>query len=219
MDVPDQPRRSNRRGCFVTALVLIVTFVAAVVGWWKWSFPYGHSHSCSKGLGVTLRIFANDHEGWYPYGGRTPEESLSLICTNGDPYHLKSLLRGKHLPQSVVDDALNRHGVLSPESCGWHYVEGLREDDNPNLAVAWDRVTGLDHNGRRRSDLQHEILRLDGSSGFISKGRWSAFIEEQQMLIAETIAKRPSNSPAIRWSDETSLGTNKFPSTKTSKLK
>lgn len=120
-----------RRAFFVTSLVVVALFP---LGLWLWDryvpvYPYGYTHVCSKNLALGLRMYANDHGGWMPHGGKTPEESLSFVCTNGDRYMVKQFLRGKHLPQSAVDDALNRNGVLSPDSCGWNYIEGLREGD------------------------------------------------------------------------------------------
>jgi len=174
--------------------------------WLKPKYPYGASHSCSKGLGLDLRIFANANDGWFPHGMKTPEASLSLLCTN-DP-NVRLILRGKHLPQEIVDQSLASDGVLGPASCGWHYIEGLREDDDPQLAVLWDRITGLGHNGQRRSGLEREVVMIDGSAQQISKEAWPAFVREQKKLLAETAANRPPNSPPIRWSDEQTLGPN-----------
>jgi hypothetical protein len=35
----------------------------------------------------------------------------------------------------VVQQALAKDGKLGPQSCGWHYVEGLTEADNPEIAI------------------------------------------------------------------------------------
>ncbi len=122
------------------------------------------------------------------------------------------LLRGKHLSQKIVDETLAKVGILGPDSCGWHYVEGLHENDDGNIAVAWDKVTGLDHHGQKKTGFMHEVLMLDGSNQFIRTEKWKEFIKTQKELLAEVAAKRPTNSPPIRWSDEETLGPNKFPS-------
>jgi hypothetical protein len=121
---------------------------------------------------------------------------------------VKPFLRGKHLPQSVVDEALTRNAVLSPDSCGWHYVEGLREDDSLELALAWDKKTGLTHHGRFFDDIQCEVLMVDGSAQLILKKNWPAFCARQKQLLAEVIASRGPTDPPIRWSDEQALGPN-----------
>jgi len=192
----------------IALISIAVVICVGAFAWWKvWpKYPYGVSHSCSKALGLELRLYANDHDGWYPYGMKTPEASLSLLCTNNSS--VQGILRGKHLPQEVVDRALANNGLLGPASCGWHYIEGLREEDDPQLAVLWDRIIGLDHNGRLKSGLQHEVITVDGSMQYISKQNWPAFVQQQKRLLAETAANRTTNSPPIRWSDEETLGPN-----------
>ncbi len=185
---------------------LVLALALAAWGWWRYTFPYGYSHSCSKALGMSLRIYADERSGWLPHGLATPEASLSLLVTN-DPT-IQQLLRGKNVPQKVVDETLARDRFLGPESCGWHYVEGLRESDDPEIAVLWDKVTGLWHNGNRKGWVMHEVVLLDGSMQFVSREKWPDFVQRQRQLLAETIAKRTKAEPPIRWSDEATLGPN-----------
>ena len=217
----DSPNRNSAwqyfRIAILSVAVLFVLFLSGKI-WWKHAYPYGTSHSCSAGLAISLIGYAHENGGWLPHGLQTPEASLSLLHTN-DPMTATWFMRGKHLPQSVVDQALARDGCLSPDTCGWHYVEGLREGDALDIAVAWDKVEGLDHNGRRRSGLMHEVAFLDGSHTCITKDEWAEFVKKQKHLLAEVIAKRPLNSPPVRWSDEQTLGPNKFPPPAISKSK
>ena len=217
-----RPKKRLRRGvlwtvCFLSAIT--ISGLVAYQVWFKPKYPYGSPHACGKMLGLGLRLFAKDHDGWFPYGGSTAEESLSLLCTNQDPYRIRLLMRGKHLPQAVVDEALARDGVLGPVSCGWHYVEGLHQEDSPSLAIVWDRVTGVNHFGQWSKSLRCEVTLVDGSQQQISVKKWPEFIQQQKELLAETMANRPSNSPPIRWSDEETLGPNKFPPPTISKPK
>ena len=57
-----------------------------------------------------------------------------------------AILRGKTVSESQVVPRLEAGQLLSPELCGWHYVEGLRRDSDRRLALFWDKV-GLGHNG------------------------------------------------------------------------
>jgi hypothetical protein len=75
-------------------------------------------------------------------GGGTPEGSLSLLFSN---YVDAYTLRGKTVPLNVTEEGLET-GKLGPDSCGWHYVEGLTDTDDPQIAILWDKV-GLGHNG------------------------------------------------------------------------
>ncbi|HMJ88846.1 MAG TPA: hypothetical protein VK530_03470 [Candidatus Acidoferrum sp.] len=206
----EQPKPRKRRSWLRVVTILLGSIGVLILAgglYWNWKF---HSHSCAKGLGLSLRMYANDHGGWLPHGAHSPEASMSLIYSN-DPLSLQWWAPGKHLPKSVVNDALAKDGILSPASCGWHYVEGLREEDPPQLAIAWDKVIGLGHNGNRISGLQHEVVMLDGSSRLILRSEWSRFVVQQKAMLWETISKRTSNDPPIRWSDEDTFGPNKFP--------
>jgi hypothetical protein len=200
----------KRRPKVIKILVLIfaVICVAVIAGriWYHSNYPYGWSHCCIAQVGLGLRQYAMDHEGWLPYGEATSEASLSLLCA--DPVWIFSV-RGKNVPLAVAKAALERTGVLSPESCGWHYIEGLREDDNPEIAVLWDKMRGLDHNGRRHSGMAHEVSLMDGSHRGVSEANWPKFIADQKVLLEKVMASRPTNSPPIRWSDVESLGPNR----------
>jgi hypothetical protein len=223
MATTDQQPKPRKRRRWIRVITIVVAIVAAATlagkFWLRDKYPYGVTHACSKILGLGLRMYANDHQNWFPYGGATPEESLSLVCSNGDPYSVKGLLCGKHLSRSLVEATMANNSVLSPATCGWHYVEGLREDDPQTLAIAWDKVVGLDHNGRFHKHLQCEVVMLDGSAQQIPKAAWPKFCAQQRELIAKVVAERTTNDPAIRWSDEAALGPNKFPAPAISKTK
>ena len=124
---------------------------------------------------------------------------------------MADVLRGKTVPAKIVEKALARDGVLGPASCGWHYVEGLSESDEPMLAVVWDKVSGLGHNGDSQPSVAHEIVHLDGSTRLILKRDWPDFVVEQKRRIAEAYRKRKPGDPPIRWSDEATLGPNLKP--------
>jgi len=108
--------------------------------------------------------------GKFPAGGGTPEASLSLLFSN---YVDAYTLRGKTVPSNVTQAALRETGRLGPDSCGWHYVEGLTDSDDAQIAILWDKV-GLGHNGERIKGGGHEVCYLDGSHRFIRASKWPA---------------------------------------------
>lgn len=201
------PRKSRARKIFFSLLVVITIGMAVERVWYHYTYPYGWSHACSKGLALGLLGYAGDHEHWLPHGEPTPEASLSLLYKN-DPVTGQWVLGGKNIRHETVEAILKRDGKLSPDTCGWNYVEGLRDDDDPQIAVAWDKVVGLGHNGERQPGLMHEVV-FCGSTGFIAKNYWPEFIADQKKRLAELIVSRGSNAPPIRWSDEESLGPNR----------
>ena len=146
----------------------------------RWKYPYGWSHCCDKGLMLSLYQYAEDHGGAYPAGEATPEASLSLLYPK---YADANLLRGKIVPEDVVQAVLDRGERLGPDTCGWHYVEGLRRDDDPRLAIVWDKV-GLGHNGERNSDGGRTVQFVHFHE-YIPGAKWAEFVREQERLLAE----------------------------------
>jgi hypothetical protein len=170
-------------------VVLILTVLVGVVGggwlYYRWRFPYGWSHSCDKGLMFALHEYAENHGGAYPAGEATPEASLSLLY----PKHAnKYVLQGKTVPLDVVKALLEKGDRLGPDTCGWHYVEGLTLNDDRQLALCWDKV-GLGHNGERLSDGGRTVLFVNLGYEYIAGARWQEFLEEQEALLADRKSK------------------------------
>ncbi len=173
-----------KRGLIATAIVAVIFGLG--FGYYRYRYPYGWSHNCDKILMFALMEYADKHDGWFPRGEATPEASLSLLYRQ-DP-GLAYTLPGKTVPDSVVVARLESGQLLSPETCGWHYVEGLRKDDDPKLALFWDKVW-LGHNGQRRSDGGHEVCFVSGRIDWVPGAQWQQFLAEQERLRGEL--KRP----------------------------
>src|SRR4051812_12789098 len=105
----------------VASCALLVLLTAGWYAYTRYQYPYGWSHCCDKGLWGALLTYADRHGGWFPRGEATPEASLSLLYRD-DPY-IAEVLRGKIVPREVVRGRLERGELLTPETCGWHYVE------------------------------------------------------------------------------------------------
>jgi len=179
-----QPKRPRIRRWLSGAAIALVLVVLGFYVSYRRTYPYGWSHCCDLILSQALQQYADNHDGAFPSGGPTPEASLSLLYSNVD-WVTPDLLRGRTVPETVVKEALKRDGRLGPDSCGWHYVEGLRVDDDPGLAIFWDKI-GLGHNGRRLSRPGHTVLFI-GSMGrrFIPESDWQRFLSEQARLLQQ----------------------------------
>jgi len=129
---------------FLLTAIVPVLLMLIVGAWWRHRYPFGWSHSCDKGLMFALDQYATDHNGSFPAGESTPEASLSLLYPD---YGNEYLLHGKTVHVETVRRVLEGGGRLGPDTCGWHYVEGLRQGDNRDLALCWDKV-GLGHKWR-----------------------------------------------------------------------
>ena len=176
--------KTGRRIPKWVALLAGILAVLAVTSYsnYRYKFPYGSSHCCDLLLYGALEEYASAHEGAFPAGQASPAASLSLLYTNVSgvtPY----LLRGKTVPESTVKARLSRGELLTPESCGWHYVDGLRVDDDPRLALFWDKA-GLGHNGQRLPNSAHVVMLLGQDRKNVSGREWAKFLEEQNKLLA-----------------------------------
>jgi hypothetical protein len=181
------------RRLMVKLIVVFGVLTATYVGYVKWKYPYGWSHCCIAGMGIALASYAQEHNGRFPSGGDTPEASLSLLFSN---YVDAYWLRGKTVPLKVTETALRQNGKLGPESCGWHYVEGLTEADDPQIAILWDKV-GLGHNGERLKHGGHEVALVNGGHEFIPGPQWPEFLEKQKQLLAQRDEKAKRATPAL----------------------
>lgn len=180
-DMPTTKHKMPRRGCLF-AIASVCVILAGVYGYYRYNYPYGFSHCCDIALMGALQEYADEHEGAFPTGETTPEASLSLLYNQGrglDP----NTLRGKTVPEKTVRTILERGGLLGPKTCGWHYTDGLRMDDDPRLALIWDKP-GLGHNGKRLTRGSHHVLMLNWERKFIPGTEWEQFLQEQTRLLA-----------------------------------
>ena len=131
--------------------VLIVVGLVAVEVTYHLVFPFGYSNASSERLGKDFLTYATNHNHWFPYGESTPEASLGLLYKD-DTNAAALMLGGKIVSRDTAAATLKEHGRISPETCGWHYVEGLRDDDDDAIVVAWDKAKSLGHYGQRTSN-------------------------------------------------------------------
>ena len=166
----------------VIVLAVIAALFGAGYGWYRYSYPYGWSHCCLKALGLAMHQYAQNYNGHYPAGAGCPKASLSLLYRERcgiDGYYLCGKTKSAEAAQEILDGG----GLLGPDTCDWHYVEGLTTSDDNRLALVWDKV-GLGHNGQRLPGGGHSIWRLDCSEEIIPGAEWPQFLEEQRRLMA-----------------------------------
>jgi hypothetical protein len=181
-----------KAGCFkmrkrlITVAIVLGTTAVLVSGWTaysKWKYPYGWSHCCIIGMKSSLEFYAEEHGGRYPAGESSPEASLSLLYRSN--YMDAYTLRGMTVPETTVRRILEGGGLLGPDSCGWQYVEGLTQADDPGIAILYCKHA-LGHNGQRTKDGGRQVAFV-GSGGieWISGDKWPTFLKEQgQLLLA-----------------------------------
>ena len=179
-------RRTLAGGVFL-ACFLVLGLAWALL---QWRYPYGHSHCCLKTMFLALELYAQEHGGRYPAGQSSPEASLSLLYREG--LIDADVLGGKSIRKSVARRALESGGLLGPETCGWHYVEGLNQTDDVRTAVLWDKEE-LGHYGERHRKAGREVLLLGGDMKRIPHPQWSSFESEQELMMKNRNL-RPTNA-------------------------
>ncbi len=171
------------RRTLLCVLVLVPLLVFGRVAHQSWklrqNYPFGFTHCCDKILSLTLLNYAEANGGWFPKGESCPEASLSLLY-RANPSNL-CYLPGKSVPEDTVKAILENGGLLGPTTCGWHYVEGLRNDDDSRLGLFWDKE-GLNHNGGRLPEGGHYVCRVNGIVDYVRGKDWPAFLVEQAKL-------------------------------------
>lgn len=191
------------------AIILSVLGIAgamATAAWahYRWTFPYGRSHCCILAVMLALESYAKEHDGHYPGGEKSAEASLSLLHRSGDLD--PGTLRGMTIPEGVARSVLEGGGLLSPESCGWHYVDGLTRADDRELALLWCKEP-LGHNGDRSRDGRRQVVFVGGDVRWISEARWAAFLDDQERRLALRGQRALAGAPLVTGSIELPDGT------------
>jgi len=69
----------RRRGGRVLLGVCFLLLVITGIGVYKYHYPYGSSHHCSKSITASLMFYADDHGGKYP-SAASSAEALALLA-------------------------------------------------------------------------------------------------------------------------------------------
>jgi hypothetical protein len=147
-----------------------------------------HAH-CIKAATLSLRIYADDHHGRFPFHTNGYADALLLVADawlpsfTGPSYNAAVLERARQTGQHVPESA-----------CGRVYVQGLTDEDSPNIALLFDKVPSPgDHRhlfSRLHAPLVREVGMLDGSMRTIKESVWPAFAKQQiELLVAAGITR------------------------------
>jgi hypothetical protein len=193
-----RPAMRTRNKVLLGVSILLVAAALAILGpycWLRYMYPYGYHRACHRQVLLALIQYAGDHDDKFPSGGATPEASLSML------YHEKYItdpgtLAGNGKSAEVAQQILESGGVLGPDTCDWHYVEGVNHDADATIAIFWDK-SGFDHTGRRLHG-GHMVGFNDGHVEIIPANRWKEFLTEQEKMVEQYLKwkdKSPGNNP------------------------
>lgn len=185
-----------KKRLFIFAVVLgIIAVLAIILGTlYKAKFPYGESHCCIINMMFSLEQYAQEHAGHYPTGEASPEASLSLLCRSNylDAY----TIRGMIVPEKTISTILGRGGLLGPDTCGWHYTDGLTRADDPRIALLYCKQPP-GHNGQKTKDGGRQVVFVGVNIKWISGDKWPSFLEEQNQLISKRSDRAKTGAPLV----------------------
>lgn len=161
--------------------------IAGGVVAWGWLFPYGSRPCVMPCLMTGLMSYAADHGGWFPDGGGSGIQSLRLLVPN---YVSSDVLAGLSGDRRQLLQELESGNVLSEKASSLVYWGGFRWDDDPQLAVVWDRTPGVNGNGRRAWPGSHAVGYADGRVVQVPARQWSQFLKAQAELRARLYKER-----------------------------
>lgn len=128
---------------------------------------YGHFPSDTNGYGNALLLISNEvNNGW-------------------------ALLTGPGYDGRVFAEAARTGRRIPDSACGRVYIQGLSENDNPQIAIFFDKTPspGGDHcHGLARifAAPAREALKIDGSIDLVWETNWKAYSRTQIDLLVRT---------------------------------
>jgi hypothetical protein len=147
-----------------------------------------HAH-CIKQAGGSFSIYASDHYGKFPFHTNGYGDALLLL----EDAWLPSLTGPGYTVTPLEQARANKTDV--PESeCGRVYVQGLKESDNPKIAILFDKLpTPGDHRHlimRIWAPLVREVWTIGDGMRVVRNDAWPTYAKEQIELLVEASIPR-----------------------------
>jgi hypothetical protein len=173
----------------------IIGFLSIAIGvQYRKTYPYGWSHCCIIAMSFSLDQYAEEHGGHFPTGEASPEASLSLLYRSN--YVDANTMRGMTISEKIVRRIFKGGGLLCPDTCGWHYTDGLTLADDQQIAILYCKQP-LGHNGEKTMDRAREVAFVGGYIEPISGDKWQSFVQEQNELLAKRSDRAKSGKPLV----------------------
>lgn len=138
---------------------------------------------------MALAAYAHNHQGWFPSSTNGPAAALQSLYPDYSPTGTELAGISGDIPAAV--EALRAGRPLDSTLTSWRYVAGLRDDDEPNLALLWEAKSGLRADGRRNLGHTRAVILVSGIIVDVAEKDWPKFLEEQEILATATRQKRP----------------------------
>ena len=192
----DQVKRSRLKAKLFLVVLLAVAGCIAVVLYQRVEYPYGHRAAVLRSMYFALLNYASDHGGSFPSSEKGNYDALQKLFPDYTPSGIE--LAGISGNADAAVAALRNNTPLDQSLTSWVYVQGLKEEDDPNLAVLWELRSGLYPNGKRNSFGGHAVLLVSGDITNVPATDWEGFVKQQEQLRRKQAAGTNTSPGAAR---------------------
>jgi hypothetical protein len=145
-----------------------------------------HAH-CMPQVTLSLRQYASEHGGRFPYHTNGYGDALLMLKPEINGYW--NLLTGPGYSASAFEEGDKNSSDVDERRCGRVYVQGLSENNNPEIAVIFDKVASPGdhcHFPRRLwRQFGRDVGFIDGHWRPVSELKWLEFVKQQVDLLVE----------------------------------
>ena len=131
-----------------------------------------------------LLAFAARHYGFFPSSKTGAFDALQKLYPEYMPSGRE--LAGISGDVRGLTNALFNKSPINESLTSWVYIQGLRESDDPQVAVLWERRPGLDSSGRRNFSGARAVVLISGEITNVSLADWPSFTNRQEKLLHNT---------------------------------
>ena len=163
---------------FIPASAILAVLIGLTVGAYRLVYPYGERPCCLPCTLEALREFAAGNSGNFPKVGTNSMESLLELY----PKYLvdRTLLAGISGNRKLLEQEILTGAEITDDASSWAYWPGFGLDDDPEIAIIWERKAGLGFDGRR--SFGHAVGFISGEHRQVPDVAWESFLKQQDTL-------------------------------------
>ena len=150
-------------------------------------YPHGHRPAALLSMYLDLRNYAADHDGNFPVSAKGGLDALQQLYPQ---YAAGIELAGISGDGEATVAALSHGSPLDPSLTSWVYAQGLRVDDEPDLALLWESKGGLYPNGRRNEFGGHAVVLVGSDITNVPAVNWDEYLKQQEQRRNAVLSKR-----------------------------
>jgi hypothetical protein len=171
---------SSRQKLALLALISIGLCCEIAFAYHRYMYQFGYRTCTLRCVQSALLVYAGEHQGNFPYSEKGPYDAIRKLYPEYTPTGIE--LAGVSGNVENVVRVLRENLPFDQSATSWVYVQGLRQDDNTDLAILWESKGGLYANGKRSPSGSHAVLLLGGDVTNVSSVDWAKFLSDQAIL-------------------------------------